>query len=121
MDYSTDILGLWAGVEMTGDETYGDAHHLIEYKRDGSYTYYSWDEELEQWLPSEDSYDEWNVDGDWLATRWQNHGSQVMNYEWWDIEYIKDGEMKWSALRVRTNGERFETTFTWRKIRDLED
>ena len=31
-DYSQDVLGLWEGVDMTGDETYGDAHHRIEYR-----------------------------------------------------------------------------------------
>ena len=38
-----------------------------------------------------------------------------MNYEWWDIDEIKDGKMKWSALREREDGTRFTTTFTWKK------
>lgn len=120
-DYSQDIIGLWEGVEMTGYETYGDAHHRIEYRADGTYTYYSWDEAAQAWKPLEDVFDEWNVDGDWLATRWQNNGSDVMNYEWWDIDYIKkegnDIIMKWSALREKEDGERFTTTFTWKKVK----
>lgn len=83
-DYSRDIIGMWEGTAMTGYETYGDYHHRIEYRADGTYTYYSWDEAAQAWKPLEDVFDEWNVDGDWLATRWQNNGSDVMNYEWWD-------------------------------------
>ena len=120
-DYSQDIIGMWEGVDMTGYETYGDAHHRIEYHTDGTYTYYSWDESTQTWKPLEDVFDEWNVDGDWLATRWQNKGSDVMNYEWWDIDYIKkegnDIIMKWSALREKEDGTRFNTTFTWKKVK----
>ena len=120
-DYSQDIIGMWEGTAMTGYETYGDYHHRIEYRADGTYTYYSWDETTQTWKPLEDVFDEWNVDGDWLATRWQNKGSEVMNYEWWDIDYIKkegnDIIMKWSALRKKENDERFTTTFTWKKVK----
>lgn len=120
-DYSRDIIGLWEGVEMTGYETHGDAHHRIEYRADGTYTYHSWDVATQTWQPLEDVFNEWNVDGDWLATRWKNNGSNVMNYEWWDIDYIKqEGNntiMKWSALREKEGGERFATTFTWKKIK----
>ena len=56
-----------------------------------------------------------NLDGDWLATRWQEKGGE-MNYEWWDIDEIKNGQMKWSALREREDGSRFTTTFTWKKV-----
>ena len=34
---------------MTGDETYGDANHRIEYKADGTYTYY--EKDGESWVP----------------------------------------------------------------------
>lgn len=114
-DYSQDIIGMWEGVEMTGYETYGNAEARIAYHADGTYTYYK--KENGEWQPLEDVFDEWNVDGDWLATRWQNQGSDVMNYEWWDIDYIKDGIMKWSALREKEDGTRFKTTFTWKKVK----
>lgn len=54
--------------------------------------------------------------GDWLATRWRPEYGKDYNYEWWDIDYIKDGIMKWSALRENENGERYVATFTWRKL-----
>ena len=113
-DYSQDIIGMWEGVEMTGEETYGDANHRIEYKADGTYVYY--DKDGDDWKLSEDVDNEYNVDGDWLASRWRPKAGEDFEYEWWDIVEIKDGTMKWSALREKEDGTRFTTTFTWKKI-----
>ena len=113
-DYSQDIIGLWEGVEMTGYETYGNAEARIEYKADGTYTYYN--KEGEYWVPSANVDNEYNVDGDWLATRWRPEAGADYNNEWWDIDEIKDGMMKWSALREKEDGTRFNTTFTWKKV-----
>ena len=99
---------------MTGDETYGDANHRIEYKADGTYVYY--DKDGNDWKLSEDVDNEYNVDGDWLASRWRPKAGEEFEYEWWDIDEIKDGTMKWSALREKGDGTRYTTTFTWKKI-----
>ena len=117
-DYSEDIIGLWEGVEMTGDETYGNADARIAYLADGTYRYYQKNSEGEWEIKADQELSEYNVDGDWLATRWQEKGGE-MNYEWWDIDEIKDGQMKWSALREREDGTRFTTTFTWKKVSDI--
>ena len=114
-DYSQDIIGMWEGVEMTGDETYGDANHRIEYKADGTYVYY--DKDGDDWKLSEDVDNEYNVDGDWLASRWRPKAGADFEYEWWDIDEIKDGTMKWSALREKGDKTRYTTTFTWKKIK----
>ena len=113
-DYSEAIVGMWEGVEMTGDETYGDANHRIYYKEDGIYTYY--DKVGDSWVLSKNAGNEYNVDGDWLATRWQPTEGADYEYEWWDIDEIKDGTMKWSALREKGDKTRYTTTFTWKKI-----
>ena len=118
VDYSEDIIGLWEGVEMTGDETYGNAEARIAYLTDGTYRYYQKNSEGEWEVKAGQELSEYNVDGDWLATRWQEKGGE-MNYEWWDIDEIKDGQMKWSALREREDGTRFTTTFTWKKVSDI--
>ncbi|MBQ0047202.1 MAG: hypothetical protein KBT33_06765 [Prevotellaceae bacterium] len=115
VDYSNDIIGMWEGVEMTGYETYGNAEARIEYRADGTYTYYK--KEGDYWVPSSNVDNEYNVDGDWLATRWRSEAGKDYNYEWWDIDYIKDGTMKWSALREKEDGSRFTTTFTWKKVK----
>ena len=115
VDYSRDILGMWQGVEMVGDETYGDANTRIEYRVDGTYVYYKKDD-AGIWQSNVNEMAEWNVDGDWLAFRWRHPGSEEENYEWWDIEYIRGNEMKWSALREKEDGTRFTTTFTWARV-----
>ena len=115
VDYSENIIGTWEGVEMTGDETYGNAEARIAYLSDGTYRYYQKNSKGEWEVKASQELSEYNVDGDWLATRWQEKDGE-MNYEWWDIDEIKDGQMKWSALREREDGTRFTTTFTWRKV-----
>ena len=114
-DYSEDIIGMWEVTEMTGEETYNDDNARLAFLADGTYRYYRKDDTGDWQLVSTRDVEEYFVDGDWLATRWQETGGE-MNYEWWDIDEIKDGQMKWSALREREDGTRFTTTFTWRKV-----
>ena len=100
---------------MTGEETYNDDNARLAFLADGTYRYYRKDDTGDWQLVSTRDVEEYFVDGDWVATRWQETGGE-MNYEWWDIDEIKDGQMKWSALREREDGTRFTTTFTWRKV-----
>ena len=114
-DYSADIIGLWEVTGMTGEGTYNDDNARLAFLADGTYKYYRKSEAGEWQLVSTRDVEEYFVDGDFVATRWQEKGGE-MNYEWWDIDEIKDGQMKWSALREREDGTRFTTTFTWRKV-----
>ena len=114
-DYSADIIGLWEVTGMTGEGTYNDDNARLAFLADGTYKYYRKSEAGEWQLVSTRDVEEYFVDSDWMATRWQETGGE-MNYEWWDIDEIKDGQMKWSALREREDGTRFTTTFTWRKV-----
>ena len=114
-DYTSDIIGMWEVTEMTGEETYNDDNARLAFLADGTYRYYRKDDAGDWQLVSTRDVEDYIVDGDWVATRWQETGSE-MNYEWWDIDEIKDGQMKWSALREREDGTRFTTTFTWRKV-----
>ena len=116
-DYTSDIIGMWEVTEMTGEETYNDDNARLAFLADGTYRYYRKDDTGEWQLVSTRDVEEYFVDGDWMATRWQEKGGE-MNYEWWDIDEIKDGQMKWSALREREDGTRFTTTFTWKKVSD---
>lgn len=117
-DYSEDIIGLWEVTEMTGEETYNDDNARLAFLADGTYKYYRKSDAGDWQLVSTREVEEYNLDGDWLATRWQEKDGEK-NYEWWDINEIKDGKMKWSALREREDGTRFTTTFTWKKVSDL--
>ena len=114
-DYSEDIIGLWEVTGMTGEETYNDDNARLAFLADGTYRYYRKDDAGEWQLVSTRDVEDYIVDGDWVATRWQEAGGE-MKFEWWDIDEIKDGQMKWSALREREDGTRFTTTFTWRKV-----
>ena len=117
-DYSEDIIGLWEVTEMTGEETYNDDNARLAFLADGTYKYYRKSDAGDWQLVSTREVEEYNLDGDWLATRWQEKDGEK-NYEWWDINEIKDGKMKWSALREREDGTRFTTTFTWKKVSDI--
>ena len=114
VDYAPAIIGLWEGVEFTGDETFGDANHRIKYKEDGTYEYYN--KVGEEWVLKEDTFSKYNVDGDWLASQWQNADSEVVNFELWEIAEINNTTMKWTALREREDDTRYTATFTWKKI-----
>lgn len=113
-DFSKDIIGLWEGVAMTGQETYGGIEARIKYASDGTYTYYIKDND--NWVASKNVDNEYNVDGDWLACRWRPEADAEYNYEWWDIESIQGDEMKWTALRKKDNST-FTTTFTWKRVK----
>lgn len=113
-DFSKDVIGLWEGDTLYGEETYGNAEARIEYHEDGSYTYFK--KYADIWCPSENVNNEYVVDGNWLATRWRPQEGADYNYEWWEINYVKDGQMKWYALRENEKGERFTTAFIWNKV-----
>lgn len=58
------------------------------------------------------------MDGNWLAARWRPEFGADFFYEWWDIESVTDTQMKWSALREKEDGTFFNTTFTWKKVKE---
>lgn len=111
-----DIVGLWEGLAMTGDSTHGDADHRWRYNDDGTYVYYIHGEG-DSWIPGDNKMNEYNIHGDWLATRW-TESNDVTNYEWWDVDYIRDGVMQWSALRTRDDGSTFVATFTLKRVNE---
>jgi len=122
LGYEELILGTWEGVSHTGLETYGDHNHRWQYKpRDRSdryeYVYYNYDELQKQWVPSAQSSSDYNIHGSWLATRWLPQGSATLNYEWWDIDYITDSTMCWSAWR-ETPDTAYLATFTFRRVQE---
>lgn len=116
-DYSADLIGLWEVTEMTGEDAYNDDNARLAFMPDGTYRYYRKNDAGEWQVVSTRDVEEYNIDGDLMAIRWQNTGTE-MSYECWDIDEIKDGQMKWSALRERADGTRFTTTFTWKKVED---
>lgn len=118
--YEDAIIGLWEGVEMTGEETYGDINHRWEYKQSiGGITKYDYLSKNGQgeWEANPTNNGQYNVHGNWLATTWTNDQGNP-EYEWWDIELIDDTYMKWSAWRKNEQGKRYKTTFTLRRVKE---
>ena len=56
------------------------------------------------------------VDGTLLCTRWQDTADSEELREWWEIESIKGGVMKGTALRLREDGRTYTATFQMSKV-----
>jgi hypothetical protein len=116
-DYSADIIGMWEG-HSTGEEgsEFDDGeNHRWEYMTDGSFNYFH--KVDGQWQISDDDYAYYFVDGNLLCTRWKNAGAGNEEHrEWWEIESIENGVMKWKALRQKEDGTTYTATFEMKKI-----
>ena len=116
-DYSQVILGTWEGrsTGAVGSEFDDGEDHRWEYFDDGTFRYYR--KVDGKWMLKDDEYANYFVDGILLCTRWKNAGEgQEENREWWEIESIKDGVMKWKALRMREDGTTYTSTFEMIKV-----
>ena len=114
-DYSEAILGMWEGhVTSEQGSAFDDGEdHKWEYKNDGNFVYYIQDEGG-NWIANPgQTLSEYFVDGTLLCTRWVNGG--IENREWWEIASIKDGVMKWTALRQKEDGTTYVATFEMKK------
>ena len=114
-DFENDIIGTWEGkVTSTEDEHTDGQLHRWEYKADGTYVYYN--KVGDEWVNSNDALAEYFVDGILLCTRWKQTADSDELREWWEIESIKDGVMKWTALRMRDDGTTYTATFEMTKV-----
>ena len=114
-DYREAIIGTWEGyVTNSEGSVYDDGEtHRWEYKADGTYVYYVKDGD--DWVPYKgNTLNEYFVDGVLLCTRWIDN--DVENREWWEIASIKDGVMKWTALRANEDGTTYTATFEMKKV-----
>ena len=116
-DYSADIIGMWEGYSTgeEGSEFDDGENHRWEYMTDGTFNYFH--KVDGQWQISDDDYADYFVDGNLLCTRWKNAGAGNEEHrEWWEIESIEDGVMKWKALRQKEDGTTYTATFEMKKI-----
>ena len=112
-DFSADIIGMWEGQVTSEQDTYGDGlQHRWEYKADGTYVYYVKDGE--NWVPSANTLNEYFVASKLLCMRWINADQELR--EWWEIESIEGGVMKWKALRQNADGTTYTATFEMKKV-----
>ena len=113
-DYRTAIVGTWEGHCTSPGSVFDDGQeHRWQYKADGTYVYYV--KSGDNWVPYEgNTLNEYFVDGVLLCTRWIDN--DVENREWWEIASIKDGVMKWKALRQKEDGTTYTATFEMKKV-----
>lgn len=120
-DYRQAIIGTWEGHITSEQSKYDDGEdHRWEYRADGTYVYY---DKVEQdgettWVTHDNSVSNYIADGTLLCTRWtdRNDGKTELR-EWWEIESIKDGMMKWTALRMNDDGTTYTATFQMSKVK----
>ena len=114
-DFENDIIGTWEGKVTSAEDEHTDGElHRWEYKADGTYVYYN--KVGDEWVNSNDVLAEYFVDGILLCTRWKQTADSNELREWWEIESIKDGVMKWKALRMREDGTTYTATFEMTKV-----
>ena len=116
-DYSAAVLGTWQGVTTTERAMYGNIeNHHWEFKADGTYVF-SMKSSDGEWIPMEDAYSYYFVAGKLLCTCWKNAGEgKEETREWWEIDSIENGVMRWSALCQNDDGSTYTATFEMTKV-----
>ena len=111
-DFREAIVGTWEGRCTSEGSVFDDGQeHRWQYKADGTYVYYVKDGD--DWVPSENTLNEYFVDGTLLCTRWVDNEQE--NREWWEIN-IDGDKMNWTALRQKEDGSTFTATFEMTKV-----
>lgn len=113
-DYAKAIIGLWECQEMTGGETFNDTNARLEFLTDGTYRFYRKNDAWE-WILVPRELNEYFVEGNFLATRWQSAGEPIA-YEWWEIASLSDDQMLWTALRQNADGSAFQQGTRWKRV-----
>ena len=98
-DFEQSVIGTWEAQVQNGDNP---QTWRWEFKADGTYVF-SLKNGDAPWQVFEDEMSEYFVDGSLLCTRWQHTASSDEERDWWEIESIQDGQMKWTALRIDEN------------------
>ena len=114
-DYGQDIIGTWECKAITGSQTHNDDNARLEFLLDGSYNYYRKNAAGDWELVTDRVLNEYFVDGNFLATRWEEF-AHPMEYEYWEIESLDSAQMKWSALRQLPDGLRYRQGVKWEKV-----
>ena len=113
-DLSSAVLGTWEGKCTSDGSVFDDGkEHRWEYKADGTFVFYN--KEGDEWVPSDNTLNEYFVAGNLLCMRWVDNGTE--NREWWEIS-VKDGKMSWTALRANEDGSTFTAAFEMAQVEE---
>ena len=73
------------------------------------------------WQLSNDEYAKYFVDGNLLCTCWKNAGAGNEEHrEWWEIENIENGVMKWKVSHQRETAPPTPPPSRWSKCNKKE-
>ena len=116
-DYEKDILGTWEGKRSNDESGFDDGkEHRWAFHADGTYTFY--DKVDGEWKATDDVMNDYILDGILLCTRWKANGTgKEENREWWEIESVNNGAMKWKALRLRDDGTTYTANYELVKVK----
>ena len=97
-DYRQDVIGTWEGQTSEGLTIRWDI------KADGTYVY-SRKTDGGDWETMKDLFNEYFADGYLFCARWKNAGDgKGEQRQWWEIESIQNGVMKWKSLGQTADG-----------------
>jgi ABC-type sugar transport system substrate-binding protein len=114
-DYSDAIVGLWEGHCTSEGSAFDDGQaHRWKYKNNGDFVYYV-QNSAGEWVPGDNTLNEYFVDGNLLCTRWVDNGVEYR--EWWEIASISGDQMNWTALRQdNPDGTPYTVTFEMKRV-----
>ncbi len=109
-DYREAIIGTWEGQTSEG------LYVRWEIKDDGTYVFSKKIDDGD-WELMVDYFNEYFVDSYLFCARWKNvSDDKGEQRQWWEIESIQDGVMKWKALNQDADGSTYTITTEMTKI-----
>ena len=108
-DYKKDLVGTWETLEQEDNTRW-----RYEFKENGTFSVSFLDDEGE-WVILYSDYAEYSCDCSLLSMRWMNIGESPTN-DAWEISYIRDGTMQWTALRMDDEGNMYTEQVQLKKI-----
>jgi hypothetical protein len=112
IDYRQDVVGTWEGQTSDGLNVRWDI------RADGTYLFSQKVGSGDWEIMDDDLFNEYFADGYLFCARWQSAGEKE-NREWWQIESIQNGVMKWKTLKQNPDGSTSTTTAELTKVPDL--
>ena len=114
VDYREAVVGTWEGQTSEG------LNVRWQINADGTYVYARKVGDG-GWETMVDEFNEYFADGYLFCARWKNFADgKGEQRQWWEIESIRDGVMKWKGLSRNADGPTYAETAELRKVADID-
>ena len=114
VDYREAVVGTWEGQTSEG------LNVCWQINADGTYVYARKVGDG-GWETMVDEFNEYFADGYLFCARWKNFADgKGEQRQWWEIESIRDGVMKWKGLSRNADGPTYAETAELRKVADID-